>query len=71
MAVDTLRDLFVKELSDVYNAEKQITKALPKMAKAASFPELQDAFSKHLKQTEGHIGGSTRCSTCSARSRSA
>jgi ferritin-like metal-binding protein YciE len=55
MEVDTLRDLFVKELSDVYSAEKQITKALPKMAKAATFQELQDAFSRHLKQTEGHI----------------
>jgi ferritin-like metal-binding protein YciE len=55
MQVDTLRDLFVKELSDVYSAEKQITKALPKMAKAASFQELQTAFDKHLKQTEGHI----------------
>jgi ferritin-like metal-binding protein YciE len=53
--VDTLRDLFVKELSDVYSAEKQLTKALPKMAKAASFRELQDAFSQHLKQTEGHV----------------
>ncbi len=55
MQVDTLRDLFVKELSDVYSAEKQMTKALPKMAKAASFEELQNAFTKHLKQTEGHI----------------
>ena len=55
MEVDTLRDLFVKELSDIYSAEKQILKALPKMAKAASFPELKQAFEKHTKQTEGHV----------------
>ena len=55
MEVATLRDLFVHELSDVYSAEKQLTKALPKMAKAASFAELEQAFTSHLKQTEGHV----------------
>jgi ferritin-like metal-binding protein YciE len=55
MEVDTLRDLFVKELSDIYSAEKQILKALPKMAKAASFAELKKAFEMHTKQTEGHV----------------
>jgi ferritin-like metal-binding protein YciE len=55
MEVDTLRDLLVKELSDIYSAEKQLLKALPKMAKKANFPELRQAFEKHTKQTEGHV----------------
>lgn len=55
MEVDTLRDLLVKELSDIYSAEKQLLKALPKMAKAASFPELRQAFEMHTQQTEGHV----------------
>jgi ferritin-like metal-binding protein YciE len=55
MEVDTLRDLFVKELSDIYSAEKQLLKALPKMAKAASFPELKKAFETHTTQTKNHV----------------
>jgi ferritin-like metal-binding protein YciE len=55
LEVDTLRDLFVKELSDVYSAEKQLTKALPKMAKGASFGQLRDAFERHLDQTKEHV----------------
>lgn len=51
----TLHDVFIDELRDVYDAEKQITKALPKMAKAASSPELRAAFEEHLEQTRGHI----------------
>ncbi len=51
----TLHDAFIDELRDVYDAEKQITKALPKMAKAASSPELRAAFEEHLEQTRGHI----------------
>ena len=51
----TLRELFVHELSDLYSAEKQITEALPKMAKAASFPELKQAFETHRDETEGQI----------------
>jgi ferritin-like metal-binding protein YciE len=51
----TLHDAFVDELRDVYNAEQQITKALPKMIKAASSPELQKALSKHLEETKGQI----------------
>jgi ferritin-like metal-binding protein YciE len=51
----TLHDAFIDELRDVYDAEKQITKALPKMAKAASSPELRAAFEEHLQQTRGHI----------------
>jgi ferritin-like metal-binding protein YciE len=52
MALESLQDLFVDELKDVYNAEQQILKALPKMAKNASSPELSRAFETHRKQTE-------------------
>jgi ferritin-like metal-binding protein YciE len=52
---DSLEQLFIDELKDIYNAEKQITRALPKMAKSAESPELQQAFTKHLKETEGQI----------------
>ena len=51
----SLDDLLVHELQDLYNAEGQITKALPKMIKAATNPELQAAFEEHLQQTEGQI----------------
>ena len=51
----SLDDLLVHELQDIYNAEGQITKALPKMIKAATSPELQAAFEEHLEQTEGQI----------------
>jgi len=50
-----LRDTFIEELKDLYDAEKQITKALPKMAKAAEHEELKEAFEMHLEETEGHI----------------
>jgi ferritin-like metal-binding protein YciE len=53
--LNTLNDLFVKELRDIYDAEKQLTKALPKLAKAASAGELSSAFEAHLEQTRGHI----------------
>jgi len=55
MSLDSLEKLFLEELKDVYNAEKQILRALPKMAKAAESPELENAFTKHLKETEGHV----------------
>jgi ferritin-like metal-binding protein YciE len=55
MALDSLQDLFVNELKDVLNAEKQLVEALPRMAKAAQAPELQQAFTKHLRETEGHV----------------
>ncbi len=55
MNVDTIEKLFVEELKDLYSAENQITKALPKMAKAAASSELRGAFEKHLKETEGQI----------------
>ena len=51
----SLDDLLVHELQDIYNAENQILKALPKMIKAASHPELQSAFEEHLEQTEGQV----------------
>jgi len=51
----TLDDLLVHELQDIYHAEGQIVKALPKMIKAANHPELQAAFEEHLDQTEGHV----------------
>ena len=50
-----LHDAFLDELRDLYDAEKQLTKALPKLAKASSNPKLRQAFESHLKETEGHI----------------
>jgi ferritin-like metal-binding protein YciE len=50
-----LHELFLDELADLYNAEQQLTKALPKMAKAAKSPELREAFQQHLEETEEHI----------------
>jgi ferritin-like metal-binding protein YciE len=55
MKLDTLRKLYVSELRDLYNAENQLLKALPKMAKAAASDDLRQAFENHLKQTEGHV----------------
>src|SRR5436305_5870929 len=55
MKLKTLHDLFVDELKDLYNAENQIIKALPKMAKAASSDELRQGFEEHLEQTHGHV----------------
>ncbi len=78
MATDskTLEDLFHDMLKDVYYAEKQVVKALPKMAKAAKSPELKAAFLAHKTETEGHIerlsevfelaGKSPRAKTCDA-----
>jgi ferritin-like metal-binding protein YciE len=51
----SLDDLLIHELQDIYHAEGQITKALPRMIKAATHPELQAAFEEHLEQTEGQI----------------
>jgi ferritin-like metal-binding protein YciE len=55
MSLDSLRSLFEEELKDIYHAEKQLVAALPRMAKAATTPELQQAFQSHLKETEGHV----------------
>ena len=51
----TLHDAFLDELRDAYDAEKQLTKALPKMAKAATSPGLRKAFESHLEETRGHV----------------
>jgi ferritin-like metal-binding protein YciE len=53
--VESMQELFLDELRDLYDAEKQLTKALPKMAKAATSPQLRSAFEQHLTQTEGHV----------------
>jgi ferritin-like metal-binding protein YciE len=55
MKLDTLQKLYINELRDLYNAENQLLKALPKMAKAASSEELKNAFEAHLRQTETHV----------------
>lgn len=55
MKLNTLHKLYINELCDLYNAENQLLKALPKMAKAASSQELKNAFEKHLEQTETHV----------------
>ena len=52
---DSLNDLFLFELKDLYDAEHQITEALPKMAAAATDPRLKTAFNNHLMETQGHI----------------
>jgi len=51
----TLHDAFIDELRDMYDAEKQLTKALPKLAKAATSPDLRAAFETHLEETRGHV----------------
>ncbi len=55
MAIKTLEDLFIHDLSDIYSAEKQITRALPKMARAATDEKLIAAFQQHLEETHGQI----------------
>lgn len=76
MKLDSLRKLYIDELRDLYSAENQLLKALPKMAKAASAPELQQAFQKHLQETKGQVerlekifeslGKSAKGKTCKA-----
>jgi len=51
----TLHDAFIDELRDAYDAEKQLTKALPNMAKAAGTEDLREAFESHLEETQGHV----------------
>src|SRR5438128_12537063 len=55
MKLDTIQKLYTDELRDLCNAENQLLKALPKMAKAASAEDLKDAFEKHLEQTKDHV----------------
>src|SRR6202011_3676752 len=55
MAKDSLRELYVNEWKDLYNAETQLVKAVPKMAKASSNAELRQGFEEHLRQTSEHV----------------
>ena len=55
MPNEGLKELYIDELKDLYNAENQLLKALPKMAKAASSEELRQGFEEHLEQTRGHV----------------
>ena len=55
MHMGSLQDLFVDQLKDLYNAENQLVKALPKLAKSATAEELQTAFTEHLEETKGHV----------------
>jgi ferritin-like metal-binding protein YciE len=60
-ALKSLRDLLVDELRDLHNAENQLVKALPKMAKAATHEELKEGFTEHLEQTREHVDRLDRC----------
>lgn len=74
MSVSSIEELLINELKDIYNAEKQITKALPKMVRATTSEELKQAFQSHLEETQGQIerldkvfeilGKSARGKTC-------
>ncbi|MFL5339122.1 MAG: ferritin-like domain-containing protein [Gemmataceae bacterium] len=55
MKMKSLQDLYIDCLRDLHSAEAQLVKALPKMAKAASSPDLQQAFTDHLEETRGHV----------------
>jgi ferritin-like metal-binding protein YciE len=54
-SISSLKDLLIDELKDLYSAEQQLVKALPKMAKAASNSDLKNGFTSHLEQTRGHV----------------
>jgi len=55
MKLETLKDLYIHELKDLYSAEKQIIKALPKMVKAATDEQLATGFQEHFEQTKEHV----------------
>src|SRR5579859_3164727 len=55
MKLESLRDLYIDQLKDLYSAENQLVEALPKMAKAATSPKLRTAFEQHLEQTKNHV----------------
>lgn len=61
MAVLNLKDMLIEELRDIYHAEKQITKALPKMIRAATSAQLKAGFEKHLEETQGQIERLEQC----------
>jgi ferritin-like metal-binding protein YciE len=56
LKLDSVQDLFLEELRDLYDAENQLLKALPKLAEAASTPASKMAFNQHLEETKGHVG---------------
>jgi ferritin-like metal-binding protein YciE len=56
MKFETMEDLFLGEIQDLYDAEQRLVKALPCMAEAARSAELRQAFENHLAETEGHVG---------------
>ena len=58
---ETLHDAFIEELRDMYDAEKQLVKALPKMAEAARFDQLRELFELHLTETELQVDRLTEC----------
>ncbi len=64
----SLEDFLMEELKDLYSAEKQLTKALPKMAKAANSDELRQAFEDHLKETEGQVARLEKISKIAGKS---
>lgn len=76
MSAETLKELLIEEIQDLYDAESQLVKALPKMAKAASNPELAAGFEQHLEETKGHVarleqvfqalGEAVKAKTCAA-----
>src|ERR1700730_18582379 len=55
MKIESMEDLFLAEIEDLYDCERRLTKALPKMAKASASPELRKAFEAHLQETQGHV----------------
>jgi ferritin-like metal-binding protein YciE len=55
MQIESLQELLVEEMRDIYNAENQLLKAMPKMAKKASSPQLKKAFETHMRETEGQV----------------
>lgn len=55
MTIDTMDDLFLEQIEDLYDAEKRLVKALPKMAEASTSQTLRQAFESHLEQTRGHV----------------
>ena len=55
MTIDTMDDLFLEQIEDLYDAEKRLVKALPKMAEASTSPALRQAVESHLEQTRGHV----------------
>jgi ferritin-like metal-binding protein YciE len=71
MSLKSVQDLLIDELRDIYHAERQLVKALPKMAKAAKSAKLRQAFEHHLEETRARSSASSGCSTSSTRARAA